>query len=70
METITITTPFIRLDAALKLSGAALSGGQAKELVQNGHVCVNGEVCFMRGKKLYPGDTFSAAGKTVRVQEP
>ena len=38
------------------------SGGQAKEVIQEGCVKVNGEVCTMRGKKLYPGDTFAFQG--------
>lgn len=55
-QTIAIDTPFIRLDAMLKLSGAVLSGGQAKVLVQSGQVIVNGCICTMRGKKLVDGD--------------
>lgn len=51
-----IRTEFIRLDAALKLSGAAPSGGRAKFVIQNGQVLLNGEVCLQRGKKLRPGD--------------
>lgn len=54
---IAINTPFIRLDALLKLAGAVESGGQAKFLIQTGHVLVNGAVCEQRGKKLVPGDT-------------
>lgn len=50
-EIITITTEFIRLDALLKLGGALDTGGQAKFVIQNGEVKVNGEVCTMRGKK-------------------
>lgn len=56
-ETIKINTPFIRLDALLKLVGAAGTGGQAKIMIQNGEVLVNGEICTMRGKKLREGDT-------------
>lgn len=55
-EKITIETEYIRLDALLKLAGAAETGGQAKLAVQNGEVLVNGSLCTMRGKKLYPGD--------------
>ena len=44
-EIITITTEFIRLDALLKLGGALDTGGQAKFVIQNGEVKVNGEVC-------------------------
>lgn len=48
---------FIRLDSALKLSGLCMTGGHAKIVIQNGEVKVNDEVCLMRGKKLYIGDT-------------
>lgn len=55
-EKIAINTPFIKLDSFIKFAGMAATGGQAKEAVQDGYVLVNGEVCTMRGKKLYPGD--------------
>ena len=55
MEKTEILTPFIKLDQFLKFSGAALSGGEAKEMVAAGIVSVDGEKCLMRGKKLYPG---------------
>ena len=54
---IKITTPFIKLDQLLKFSGVADSGSFAKELIFEGFVSYNGEVCLMRGKKVYPGDT-------------
>ena len=53
---IVIGTEFIKLEAALKFANAVESGGIAKAVIQDGLVCVNGEVCTMRGKKLYPGD--------------
>lgn len=53
---ITISSEFIRLDAMLKLAGAFVTGGQAKEAIQGGQVLVNGETCTMRGKKMRPGD--------------
>ena len=53
---IQIDTEFIRLADLLKYAGAAETGGQAKLLVQDGQVLVNGEVCTMRGKKLRHGD--------------
>lgn len=53
---IPITTEFIKLESFLKLADAVPSGGMAKTFIQNGEVSVNGEVCLMRGKKLYPGD--------------
>ena len=56
MEQIQITTEYIKLQDLLKFSGAAETGGEAKEAIQAGEVRVNGEVCTMRGKKLRPGD--------------
>ena len=67
METIAITTEYIRLDACLKLTGMVDTGGQAKVLIQEGRVQVNGEVCTMRGKKLTPGDTVSLLGESFQV---
>ena len=55
-EEVEIQTAFIKLDSFLKFCGAAETGGQAKELVQDGKITVNGQVCTMRGKKLVPGD--------------
>lgn len=54
-ETIAISTPFIKLDALLKLTGYAMTGGQAKEMILDGQVKVEGEVCAMRGRKIKPG---------------
>lgn len=68
MEKIKIETEFIRLDAFLKLSGMVNTGGQAKFLVQDGKVSVNGEVCTMRGKKLRSGDVIEFAGKQFQVE--
>ena len=59
---VVIYTEFIKLEAAMKIANAVPSGGQAKNLIQDGEAMVNGEVCTMRGKKLYPGDTFSFMG--------
>ncbi len=55
---IFITTENIPLDKALKFSGIAGTGGQAKMLIQDGLVKVNGEACLSRGKKLKAGDCF------------
>ena len=70
-EIITITTEFIRLDALLKLGGALDTGGQAKFVIQNGEVEVNGEVCTMRGKKMRHGDyaEYNGGRYTVKVEE-
>lgn len=53
---VSIHTEFIKLDQFLKFVGAAETGGHAKELVGQGEVKVNGEICEMRGKKIRPGD--------------
>ncbi len=64
---VVISTEFIKLEAALKLGNAVSTGGEAKAYIQEGHVLANGQVCTMRGKKLYPGDTFSFQGKTYLI---
>ncbi len=56
-QKIEIHTEFIKLDALLKFAAVVETGGDAKLAVQDGDVKVNGEVCTMRGKKIYPGDT-------------
>ena len=67
-ETVTISTEFIKLDALLNFAGLVNSGGEAKTLIQEGDVLVNGEVCTMRGKKLRPGDTVTLGEETVSIQ--
>ncbi len=54
---ISITTEYIKLDQLLKFSGVAETGAFAKEMIIEGAVSVNGEVCTMRGKKIRSGDT-------------
>ena len=56
MEKITINTEFINLDSLLKFAALVGTGGEAKFVISEGMVKVNGEVCTMRGKKIYPGD--------------
>ena len=63
---VVIETEFIKLEAAMKLSHA-FSGGTAKAIIQDGEVAVNGEVCTMRGKKLYPGDRFYFDGQEYLI---
>ena len=60
---------FIKLGQAMKKAGLVGSGLDAKILIQDGQVKVNGEVDTRRGKKLYPGDTFEYDGNTVKVEE-
>lgn len=64
---IPISTEFIKLEAFLKFSGAVETGGEAKNLIQNGDVLVNGEVCTMRGKKLTPGMEVTLDGSVYKV---
>ena len=68
METITITTEYIKLQDLLKLAGVVYTGGEAKVLIQEGAVTVNGEVCTQRGKKLRPGDTVRLGDAALAVQ--
>ena len=58
MEAIQISDEFIKLGQALKLANLVSSGVEAKIVVQNGEVKVNGEVDTRRGRKLYPQDVF------------
>ena len=67
MTTIYIKEDFIRLDSALKLASFVSTGGHAKVVIQGGEVLVNGEVCLMRGKKLYKGDTAEYDGQSLIV---
>jgi len=67
MEKISITTDFIKLDSFLKLAAMVGTGGEAKYVITEGMVTVNGEVCTMRGKKLYPGDKVSFADNDMEV---
>lgn len=64
---VVIHTEFIKLEAALKLANAVPSGGMAKNLIAEGEAAVNGEVCTMRGKKLYPGDRVQFLGQTYLI---
>lgn len=67
MTEISINSEFIKLDSFLKYAGAVGTGGEGKILIKEGHVTVNGEVCTMRGKKLYPGDTVAIADDVYSV---
>lgn len=64
---IKIKTEFIRLQDLMKFAGAVETGGDAKIIIQEGRVTVNGEVCTMRGKKLRPGDRACIDGETELV---
>lgn len=66
---IFITTENIPLDKAIKFSGIAGTGGQAKMLIQDGLVKVNGEICLSRGKKLKAGDYFEFENVIYNVKK-
>lgn len=67
MQKITIKDEFIKLGQALKLANLVDSGVDAKFVVQDGLVKVNGQVDTQRGKKLYDGDIFEYDGNEVQV---
>ena len=66
-KTIAINTPYIRLNDLLKWAGEAVTGGQAKTMIQEGAVLIDGEPCFMRGKKIYPGDVITVEDIAIEV---
>ncbi len=55
-KSVEIRTDFIKLDQLLKFSSLAATGGEAKEIIADGTVCVNGEQCRQRGRKIRKGD--------------
>lgn len=63
-----ITTEYIKLDSFLKAVNAVGSGGEAKLLIADGQVTVNGAVELRRGRKLRPGDTVEFAGRRHVVE--
>ena len=70
-RTITLreSDDYIKLGQALKLAGLVYSGVEAKDVIQNGEVKVNGEVDLRRGRKLYDGDYFEYNDVKVTVNE-
>ena len=67
MEEITIKDDFIKLGQALKLAGLAGSGVDAKFMIEDGIVSVNGEIGLRRGRKVRPGDVIELEGYQVKV---
>lgn len=67
MEAIQISDDYIKLGQALKLANLVSSGVEAKIVIQDGLVKVNGEVDIRRGRKLYPQDVFEFEGQQVTV---
>ena len=70
MEEIAIQTEYIKLESLLKYAALVGTGGEAKALIQEGRVLVNGEVCTQRGRKLRPGDKASLDGNGILVAGP
>lgn len=68
MEELFIRDDFIKLGQALKLAGLVESGVEAKEVIQDGLVKVNGEVDTRRGKKLVVDDEVSFNGNSFVVK--
>ena len=69
MEKIAIETEFIKLDSLLKFASLVGTGGEAKYVIGEGLVRVNGTVCTMRGKKIRPGDTVEFDRFTLEVTQ-
>lgn len=68
MQTVKIKDEYIKLGQVLKLARFVSSGVEAKEVILDGQVKVNGEVCLMRGKKIVAGDEVSFDGKNLKVE--
>lgn len=66
-EVIKINEEYIKLQDLIKFAGIVPTGGQAKYLIQNGEILVNGEVCTMRGKKMRDGDVAQFEDKIIEV---
>ena len=69
MEKIAIDTEYIKLDSLLKFAALVGTGGEAKFVIAEGLVRVNGEPCTMRGKKIRAGDTVSFGDFTLEVTQ-
>ncbi len=69
MEEIILRDEFIKLGQALKAAGLVESGVEAKIVITEGEVLVNGEVEYQRGKKLYDGDVVSFRGEEILIKQ-
>ncbi len=67
MEKIEISTEFIKLDSLLKFAALVGTGGEAKYVIAEGMVKVNGEICTQRGKKIYAGDKVSFENNELEI---
>ena len=69
METLKLREEFIKLGQALKACGLVESGVEAKEVIQDGLVKVNGETDTRRGRKLCAGDIVSFNGEEIKIED-
>lgn len=69
METVKLKDEFIKLGQALKAAGLVGSGLEAKIVIKEGRVCVNGLTEYQRGKKLYDGDMVTFNGETIKIEK-
>lgn len=69
MEVIKLRDEFIKLGQALKAAGFVESGVEAKDVIQEGLVTVNGEVDTRRGRKLYDGDIVNFDGDEIKIEK-
>ena len=69
MEILKLRDEFIKLGQALKAAAFVDSGVEAKEVIQEGLVLVNGEVDTRRGRKLYEGDVVSFENQTIKIEK-
>jgi ribosome-associated protein len=68
METVRINTEYIKLEQLLKWAGMADSGANAKAMILEGMVKLNGSAEIQRGKKIRPGDKIEIGGKIIIVE--
>lgn len=68
MKTVKIKDEYIKMGQLLKLSGLVLSGSEAKAVIEEESVFLNGQVETRRGKKIYPGDEVTCNGETIKVE--
>lgn len=69
MEVIELREDFIKLGQALKAAGLVESGAESKEVIIDGLVKVNGQICTQRGKKLYDGDSVQFDGEEIKIKK-
>lgn len=69
MQKININTEYIKLDQLLKFTSLVQTGGEAKQVIAEGLVKYNGEICTQRGKKIRKGDIVELDGEKVQINK-